>query len=673
MVKRTFLISNFKSIKNEYLELNHLNSVEESFGGVLTLIGPNNSGKSNLLQALLAFKNSKFSADDFREEEGISLKDKLELAVSLTINNNSYKVRKMNNLTLFNDKEVASSNKINILPFDSYQYFLSTLSLGDDERTKLIYFINNLIYYFDFQDRLLHYEKANPLNKIVQSMKERLLRNNFRYHEVFEPLSKYLSQIQLDKFFKKEFIDIHSWAIVFFIQSLNNSNYQNSLVYLNNYLNQILVKPKTDAIDKLFIRINDEEKSFSQLSEIPDSPIKINPNIFQYDDKTTFSNQDLVFHPSNNTIKSRFYSLLFKLIADYKLEDLIQAYENFKINGSNSKSGLNNLQRKINQKLTKISNDFSNIYHVNNQKYKFEVELESDKVFFQIFEGNTAINLDRQSAGFKWFFNFYFNMYSGSDLESGDLVIMDEPATNLHVSGQIELLKFMREFGRKNNILFVISTHSPFLIDIDYLDEIRIIEKDEIGTHIFNKFNAIKDSQKNDRPSDITAPIRSSLTIGPNNLITLNHLVVFVEGITDYGYLIAMRNKLSELNPNYQRLKFIPFDGVTDDKKLVKTNISQIFLSIAYKPVILVDADGAGNDFLNKNKYENIEIITLKEIDESFKEIEDLFDPIDRKNLGIDQKKTPVALRIKNSPTLLDKLSKSTIKNFNLLFESLLK
>ena len=52
---------------------------------------------------------------------------------------------------------------------------------------------------------------------------------------------------------------------------------------------------------------------------------------------------------------------------------------------------------------------------------------------------------------------------------------MDEPATNLHVRGQEELRKFLKEFAIKNGITFIIATHSPFLVDLDYLDEIRLI------------------------------------------------------------------------------------------------------------------------------------------------------------------------------------------------------
>lgn len=43
--------------------------------------------------------------------------------------------------------------------------------------------------------------------------------------------------------------------------------------------------------------------------------------------------------------------------------------------------------------------------------------------------------IEYQSTGFRWFFNLYFNFLCSNQLKSGDIVIMDEPATHLHPQG----------------------------------------------------------------------------------------------------------------------------------------------------------------------------------------------------------------------------------------------
>ncbi|MBQ3621206.1 hypothetical protein II941_00010 [bacterium] len=57
----------------------------------------------------------------------------------------------------------------------------------------------------------------------------------------------------------------------------------------------------------------------------------------------------------------------------------------------------------------------------------------------------------------------------------GDIIIMDEPGTNLHVKGQEELRDFLKKFSINSGITFAIATHTPFLVDLDYLDEIRLL------------------------------------------------------------------------------------------------------------------------------------------------------------------------------------------------------
>ena len=44
---------------------------------------------------------------------------------------------------------------------------------------------------------------------------------------------------------------------------------------------------------------------------------------------------------------------------------------------------------------------------------------------------------------------------------------MDEPATNLHPKGQQELRAFIKDFAIAHDVLFIIATHSPFILSIE--------------------------------------------------------------------------------------------------------------------------------------------------------------------------------------------------------------
>ena len=65
-MERSIRISKFRNIgliKPEQLVLNY--SLEKGkLGGLITIIGPNNAGKSNFLDALEVFGNGKFSSRD---------------------------------------------------------------------------------------------------------------------------------------------------------------------------------------------------------------------------------------------------------------------------------------------------------------------------------------------------------------------------------------------------------------------------------------------------------------------------------------------------------------------------------------------------------------------------------------------------------------------------------
>ena len=125
------------------------------------------------------------------------------------------------------------------------------------------------------------------------------------------------------------------------------------------------------------------------------------------------------------------------------------------------------------------------------------------------------IILDYQSTGFRWFFDLYFNLLCKNSLIAGDILIMDEPATNLHVKGQMELRSFLKDFAIKNDITIVLATHSPFLVDLEYLDEIRVIRMKDNESIVLNDFSAIDPTDP-----DSLKPIKEAFTV--NNHILLD-------------------------------------------------------------------------------------------------------------------------------------------------------
>ena len=195
-------------------------------------------------------------------------------------------------------------------------------------------------------------------------------------------------------------------------------------------------------------------------------------NIHYYTEEK-FSNSSLKTD-YKNIVNSVFLNRVLNVIG-VEVSTIQNAHTNFQ--KQNNKGVLTQLEKTLNKKLQKISQDFNKLYYLDDSPYSFSISLESDNVYFSIFRGEQSLSLDYQSAGFKWFFNLYFGLLYTTELNSGDIIIMDEPAMNIHPKGQKEVRAFLKDFAIRNDIIIVLATHSPFLIDLDYLDELMELYK----------------------------------------------------------------------------------------------------------------------------------------------------------------------------------------------------
>ena len=325
--------------------------------------------------------------------------------------------------------------------------------------------------------------------------------------------------------------------------------------------------------------------------------------IYNYDSDISYSQKDLVCDPLN---PNKFCSCMLNAIGISKTE-VANYYDSY--GKMKTKRTLRMIENVINEKLESVSDRFNSMYYSDEVGYSFNVYLESNSMELNISKGNKTLKLDNQSTGFKWFFNFFFGLLQGYPLESGDIILMDEPATGLHVSGQIELRRFLKEFAVKNQVSFVIATHSPFLIDCDHLDEVRVVTRDENGlSHIENNFLTV-DSEDSSRDSDKMDSILGALTVGRHIILPPDSRVVFVEGITDYNYLTAFKHLFG-----IEGITFLPIGGVKKD------HLASKLRKIASDPILIVDSDKAG--YIAKEKDGNgkmgIDVIALSDIDPSF-------------------------------------------------------
>ena len=611
-----------KKPNTERLVLSHSLKKNE-IGDLIILIGANNSGKTNVLEALDIYSNSEISTRDvsdlFMEEECRE--------PSLTL---SYKNDK-------GDKEYSLKKTMDGKRQANYP--------KENEASNCIEF-----EYLN-QENILH-----ELEVIANYEEEYLSSNEFR---------QIMESVNFEELTKPEFEKIVLKSFSLLDELLNN--------YTHNYKCDVISFRRNDNNFIAYLQDNstfyDEYINYKENDSDPLRILETNfRKEFNYDFNSKISyykeriiSNDHLSCGSDEIENNFFFSKLLNSIKT-KPEELSKAYEVFE-EQRNNKGVLRQLEKKLNKKLAKISSDFNKLYYLENNKYSFSIDLESETIYFSIFRNEQSLSLDYQSTGFKWFFNLYFGLLNSIELNTGDIIIMDEPATHLHPKGQRELRQFLKEFAIRNDISIIIATHSPFLIDLDYLDELRIIENNDNITSITNNFAAV-----NTDDPDSLLPIKNSLTVENHVICNPDKKIIFVEGITDYNYLTAFKNKLKK-----EELVFIPINGLGKSKE-ENMQISKRLIEIRKNdPILLVDGDNAGKIMESINENSELEVISLEKIQNySFKTIESLFSSEDMEKFGLKDKHASTSSLFKKKILFNEEsVSEETENNFKALFERL--
>ena len=589
-MERRLQISAFRNIgfcdekpSKEGLVLNH--SLEKGkMGDLVILIGANNSGKSNVLGALSAYKS-----------KNITERDLTDLFMEEECRNPSIKL-------ICNDEQEQSGNRlfkdgnslVNYPGFDGVQkeYSPAKVKFDKPDISALLSEVNRVI---------------NTENNYIER----------QYRKIWLLVDKYkLSIDSSEETINSFLIDYVKACAEYFTEK---SNAYRSFIGTININCPILCAVKNDYSE--FKESERKKNSLEVLNEKYKNKYgyDFEPTIFEYKQEP-IKNGDLVTTYSDLSNSSFILAVLKAINVDYKT--LINAHEDY-VRLKNM-GVLKTQERKLNSALKNITKRFNKMYYLDDSKYTFEFVLESEKIFFTLYRGEQSISLEYQSTGFRWFFDLYFNLFSSSKIKPGDIIIMDEPATNLHVKGQIELRSFLKEFAMKNDATIVLATHSPFLIDLDFLDELRIVSNKNNISSIENDFSAI-----NIDDPDSLLPVKESLTVENHVLIDPDQNVAFVEGITDYNYFVGMKKVLGIDN-----VSFLPIKGV--GKKGMQKDISQRLIKIRkHNPFLLADADAAGKAMKEVNKESELNVMILSEADQSFKEVEDLFSKEDASKFGI--------------------------------------
>ena len=398
-------------------------------------------------------------------------------------------------------------------------------------------------------------------------------------------------------------------------------------------------------------------------------------------------NENLKTTP-DQLLKNKFFIALFNAIKFY-ISKLQKIYERSK---DKDTSFYNTAEKEINKILKNtINRRFNELYYAKSDSdvYNFEIKLETQSISFCIEKNNESISLSEQSVGFKKFFNLFFNFIYQDKVEYGDIVLIDEVENHLSIPAQKDIRKFLKEFGQKRGITFIVSTHSNHILDIRHLDEIRIVKSGDKGSTIINDFSIIPDCE-----ADTLSEIKRGLGVEYLSLVGYNDKLIFVEGITAYNYLTAMNFLYEKEHGGKERLLFLPINGlgkmstieqrqskinmvVAKDQKNIANELKTLARTAKDDRVLLlVDGDKAGEAMTKLNDDKFIAIPNNEQFKEkypNFKEIEDFFSPDLRTKFEMDKKSSAISSEFKNEVEQGEiEIDKETKENFFKLFDYLL-
>lgn len=149
-----------------------------------------------------------------------------------------------------------------------------------------------------------------------------------------------------------------------------------------------------------------------------------------------------------------------------------------------------------------------------------------------------SLPLANRSKGFNWFFSFLvWFMKIQENRNDTYILLLDEPGLNLHAKAQNDLLRFLSDLADNYQIIY--TTHSPFMIETEHLNQVRTVLENDDGTHISECLQ--------EKDPNTLFPLQAALgyTIAQNLFVSEKNLIV--EGIADLVYLNLLSTKLNDL------------------------------------------------------------------------------------------------------------------------------
>ncbi|WP_243713884.1 AAA family ATPase [Nostoc sp. 106C] len=325
--------------------------------------------------------------------------------------------------------------------------------------------------------------------------------------------------------------------------------------------------------------------------EIDSEAVKSIKSIISELDEVSYSEKE-------KKIREKRFNLAYKLICKIAQVDINALLDLAKAIKNEMQGYANGIIEDINRKLATNLN-FPN-YWVQDRNFCLKVMARDYDLVFTISDRTgTEYSFDERSQGLQYFLSYYIEYRSHEPHPNKtEILLMDEPDAYLSSQAQQDLLRVFDLFANPqpgshitHPIQVVYVTHSPFLIDKNHSERIRVLQKgnEDEGTRVVKDF-AINRYE----------PLRSS--IGPHigETVFIGNCNLMVEGIGDQiliaGAATYLRaNGVSNLETlDLNQITIVDSGGATQIPYMVYLACGRHVDEIA--AIVLLDSDQSGND-----------------------------------------------------------------------------
>jgi len=221
---------------------------------------------------------------------------------------------------------------------------------------------------------------------------------------------------------------------------------------------------------------------------------------------------------------------------------------------------------------------------------------ESDVAFIVRDRTGTHYSFSERSGGLGYYLSYFVQYQRHEPLQGrSEILLMDEPDAYLSSQGQKDLLRIFDAFADPDDgsdgcqVVYV--THSPFLVDKNHAERIRVIEKGEgdEGTRV------VRDVSRNHYE-----PLRSAFGAMVGETTFMGSCNLMVEGIGDQILLAGLSRRLQRKDLPHtdyldlNDLTIVPAGGASQIPYLVYLARGRDVEKPAV--IVLLDSDKSGND-----------------------------------------------------------------------------